>query len=279
MICRECKQELPEGSTFCRFCGAAQGGPENPSEVKGQAPVPPISNPTGPVHKPPRKKRGCLFAILITVAVLFGLGIVSSMISLMMSPSVMDSYFKEESSSNLASSSSAPVNSKEESSSEAPASSEAGITPSEFYGQLQDNDDLPYQISEKAQTFLETHPDLFPVASEQELSGFVDRSIEFKHLEKNSDKYGDQLMYLPEVYVIQIKETQVDENLTVNEINLIDVNGLSYYVFYMGALDDIFKDDVISVWGLPLGMSQYENTGGGTTITPVLAGSYLTKIE
>ncbi len=59
----------------------------------------------------------------------------------------------------------------------------------------------------------------------------------------------------------------------------LDDDGNQYYIFYLGELPDIFEEDTIGVYGLPLSMSRFANTGGGTTLCPVLAGSWITAVE
>lgn len=60
-------------------------------------------------------------------------------------------------------------------------------------------------------------------------------------------------MMLPELQVVQISETEMDTNQYLTDINAIDLNGQQYYIFYNGVLDDVFENDWISAYGLPLG--------------------------
>lgn len=141
------------------------------------------------------------------------------------------------------------------------------------------SEDMPYTISPKAKEFIEAHETIFPAKSLEEIQTLVDESIGYKNIAKNPDNYGDKLLKLSEGYVISINETNITENSIFTELIVMDAEEQAYDVYYFGSLADIFKDDVISVYGVPLAMSGYSNVGGGTTIVVVMAGSYIEKIQ
>lgn len=163
---------------------------------------------------------------------------------------------------------------------EAEKEADAGrMTAYELYSALQDNEVAAFTLNEKTSAFLQDHDDLFPAASLEAVTGagVVDESLEARQITKSPDRYGDRLMYLPELQVIQITEGEIDTDWYLTEINAIDMAGQQYYIFYEGTLDDIFENDWITAYALALGSTTFENTEGGETWTIPMAGSYVEK--
>lgn len=130
----------------------------------------------------------------------------------------------------------------------------------DLYAALQENDLFTYTLNDKMTEFLQTYEDLFPASSVEDIiaAGVVDASLEARQIMKNPGRYGDRLMVLPELQVVQIIESEVDTDQYITEINVADLQGQFYYIIYNGVLDDVFVDDWISAYGLPLGATTYE---------------------
>lgn len=154
----------------------------------------------------------------------------------------------------------------------------AEYTVSELYAALQNDENVPFIISEKAKTFLMEHEDYFPTTNYNHIASMVDTALEYRYVEKNASEYGDKLMELSELYVISISEESMDEQNKFTEIQAVDIEDNVYLILYIGAVD-IFKEDIIKAVALPLGTTSYENVSGGTTNALVVAGSYLEKID
>lgn len=154
-----------------------------------------------------------------------------------------------------------------------------GISPYELYQIFEENGPVSYTTVEKAQTFLVEHKNLFPSKNKKDIKKFTDESIGYKHLAKNISRYGDKLMHISYAQVVQIEEIEISVEEMVTSLNMIDESGNQYYIYYIGQLDDVFDDDWVEFYGLPLDMSSFNNTDGGSTPVPVLAGSYISKIE
>lgn len=146
----------------------------------------------------------------------------------------------------------------------------------EYIGTI--TDDLSYTISPKAKEFLNTHQDVAPAKSEKSISKYVDSSVEFKKISKNQNNFGDKIMKVNAAYVIDIKETDLDDGSVLSELQVADDDGNVYYIIHNDSLE-VYKEDTIKFYGIPLGMSGYENVSGGTTNCVVLAGSYVEKID
>ncbi len=151
----------------------------------------------------------------------------------------------------------------------------------ELYSALQDNEVAAFTLNEKTSAFLQDHDDLFPAASLDEVieAGVVDETLEARQITKSPDRYGDRLMYLPELQVVQILEEEIDTDWYLTTINASDMAGQYYYIFYDGTLDAVFEDDWIAAYGLALGSTTFENTDGGETWTIPMAGSYVENLD
>lgn len=104
---------------------------------------------------------------------------------------------------------------------------------------------------------------------------YVDASIEYKQVEKNQNKFETRSWKTPECYVIKVNESG-EGNSTITEIQVCDADSNYYYVIYNGSLD-IYKEDTVQIYGVPVGMTSFENVGGGTTVSLIIAGSYVHK--
>ena len=164
---------------------------------------------------------------------------------------------------------------------ESQGSRKAEIGAYDLYAALQENDLFTYTLNDKMKEFLQTYEDLFPASSVDDIAaaGVVDLSLEARQIMKNTSRYGDRLMFLPELQVVQIIESEVNTDQYLTEINVADLQGQFYYIIYNGVLDNVFEDDWISAYGLPLGATTYENTAGGETWTIPMAGSYVEKLD
>lgn len=149
-----------------------------------------------------------------------------------------------------------------------------------LYTQLSNNESTPYTLNSKAQQFLTEYDYLFPALKSSTIPNeIVDPTIDYRQILKNSEKFGDKLISLSYVQVVQIFEEEIAEDTYFTTLNIIDENGQQYYIFYNGELDNIYEDSMINVIGLPLGNSSFENTAGGETLVIVLAGSYVELVE
>lgn len=149
----------------------------------------------------------------------------------------------------------------------------------QFFEVLQDNESMPFTITEKAKVMLSENDALFQENKNEELEKYTDTSLEYKVLTKNIEKHGDKLIYLPGAYVLSIAETEIDAEMILSELHLLDTDGNSFYVLSLSEYVDIYEEDTVNVYALPIGETSFENIGGGTTLAIVLAGCYIEEIE
>ncbi|KNF09478.1 hypothetical protein CLPU_3c02580 [Gottschalkia purinilytica] len=134
------------------------------------------------------------------------------------------------------------------------------------------------ELSDDSSKFIEDNNNLFPTNNKEEVSKLVDNSITYKHINKNIKQYYKSIIKF-EGYVIDVQEEEIEEGNKATILHVADDNMQSYEILYLGELKDIFKEDKISVIGLPLGIGGFENTDGGYTNTIVIAGSYIEKLQ
>lgn len=261
-FCPNCGTQLGEEDKFCTKCG------KELEHTSTELPLKEQSGQQQEVQQPVKKKGGCLKIIGIVMGIIVILFVLIAAFGKTESHEVQTKLETEKETR------------EEVSSTEAESEDvENKINAFTLYSQLQDNDMTPYVLNDKAVQFLKNHNELFPVKSENQLSNksLINYDLQYKHIAKNPDKYGDKFMVLPDLMVVQIFETDLGDNQYVTEINALDMNGQQFYLFYNGELEDIFEEDAISVVGLPLGISSFDNVDGGQTLVAVLAASYVSK--
>lgn len=157
------------------------------------------------------------------------------------------------------------------------SSSQESMTVLSMFEALEGYEDMPITLTEKSKTMLKENESLFTSNSTDGLEQYTDFDLDYRIIMKNVSSYGDRLMYIPEAYVISVSEEEV-EGKTLTEMQLIDANEKYYYVIGMTSYGEIYEDDVVECYGLPVSDTTFENIGGGTTISLVLAGSAVNKI-
>lgn len=142
----------------------------------------------------------------------------------------------------------------------------------DFYKDMQDSGIVDFKLNYAASEFLKNHADIFPTDNLQNISSeTVDYSIVHENISKAPDKYGDKLIYVDSLKIVQIREQTYSKG-RFTWINACDSNNNYYTIYYRGTLPNINKGSTVNVYGLPLAYSSYDNTIGGSTLTVVLAG-------
>lgn len=130
-----------------------------------------------------------------------------------------------------------------------------------------------FYMNVKAKTFIRAHPELFINPSIEEAKQYMDNTIEYKHLRKSCEKYSDRLIpILGKVISIDEYYDSIIEQ-RISEIHLLDEDMNSYYVVYLGELEDIFEDMEFGLLALPASLSGFDNISGGYTNVVVMVGS------
>lgn len=133
-------------------------------------------------------------------------------------------------------------------------------------------------VSEEARSFIKENAELFPADSIEKVQNLVDENITYKMVTKEPAKYGNQIMKISDVYVVQINTENIypeyDDKYTY--VTLLD-NDLNVYQCYtIGEVPNIYKGDVIeTIYGVPVGNNSYESTSGGFVNSVVIAPCWI----
>lgn len=171
--------------------------------------------------------------------------------------------------------------------SRAAESKAASITSDAFkaYTRISNSTTASYEIGLNAEMFLKEHNDLFPADKNtaffqnSDYESYIDYNLTGKQVIKNVDRYGDKLIYLKKLNVMDIMETDNGNGgyYTVMMASDWDDDLTPYIIAYNGTLDDIVKGEDIYVYGLPMGMSTIADFMGGQTGMVAIAGSIVGK--
>lgn len=69
-------------------------------------------------------------------------------------------------------------------------------------------ENLLYDISPKAQLFLNKHPELYPAKNFEAVDSYIDISVGYKYVAKNPNRYGDKVMMVESCNIVQITEDE-----------------------------------------------------------------------
>ncbi len=141
----------------------------------------------------------------------------------------------------------------------------------------EDKSQVLFTMTDKAKNFISNNDGIFPTTDFEKIKNRVDTSIEFKHLMKNIDSYGDKLIkYDNDTGVFVNEYSDLGFDITILQVpNVFD--NVFYYVYYFGKLNDIYNGDKVVVYGLPIATTSFTNVSNTTTQAVVLLGSYVTK--
>lgn len=142
----------------------------------------------------------------------------------------------------------------------------------DIYKMLQEYEGSPYTMSEGAESFLLEHEELFPASEGSDMYSFVDVNMEYKHIEKNIDKCSENLFIDFSMYVLTISEEYMGKGECITTLQVMDDDGNNFMIYILDEVPNVYEGDLVGVCGLPLGLTAFDNVGGGTTRAVVLAG-------
>lgn len=152
-------------------------------------------------------------------------------------------------------------------------------TKAEFIAYMGTYRTMPFNLSDKNKAFIESNEFLFPSLDDAQLVSFISPFTYEQYSKKPSD-YQERLMDVGSGYITQIFESDSDlsnfETLTTIIVTDLRLDK-TYYIYYFGKLENIFKGDTVSVIGLPVAYTTFENAVGGQTWCTVMVGSSIKK--
>jgi len=135
-------------------------------------------------------------------------------------------------------------------------------------------------MDQKSYDFIIANYQLFPAKTSEEIAAakkLTDASITSKHLNKNAAPYFDKMVSYSGI-VISIEETQIDGGQTIAIAHVLDENAQSYEVMIYKETGDILEEDEVQFWGVPIGVTGFENVSGGYTNAIFVLGAHIEKI-
>lgn len=135
------------------------------------------------------------------------------------------------------------------------------------------------ELSQESYDFLRTKTELFPAKTDENINEIkkLAKSIDSKMLNKNPVPYYSSMLQY-EGYVVQIHEqTQGEEVAAV--VNVADGEGNNYIVFIYKDTGDIYEEDYVRFWGVPVGTLSYNTLDGGSQIANIFMGSHIEKAQ
>lgn len=257
MKCPNCNKEVTDDTKFCPECGHNFSHPQQETPVQQQE-----------QSKPEKKKKKPLWLKIV-------IGVVCLFILFSMLDSCSDSSDSSKSSKVKTASSSSEI---EETTATIKSNISSSSTPIDIYNKLSKISSIDFTISDKAKTFISEHPNLFPAKSIADCNNYVNYGIEYKHLSKNIENYGDSMVCV-NANISGIRELKPEETGfkdIITKISLMDDNFNYFLVYYIGSID-LYEDDSVTIYGIPLGMGIGENAMGGTVTVATIAASAMTK--
>lgn len=134
------------------------------------------------------------------------------------------------------------------------------------------------QISDKSYEFIIDNNKLFPAKDKKDIKKakeITDDEIGSKHLNKKASPYFDKIVTVSG-NVISVEEDDFEDD-TLSYIHMMDSDFNSFQIILLKSSDDIFEDDTIRFWGVPVGPNHFENVSGGTTNAQMIVGSHVEK--
>jgi len=150
-------------------------------------------------------------------------------------------------------------------------------TPKEFFDYLGIcEDESLFYVRPLSAQFLSNNGPLFTANTSDGLDAYVDTEYRPEAYTKSPDKYGDKLIHLNQLTIVQISEYERLNYPAVTFILATDENYNYYFIHYLGSVD-AYKGDKISAYLLPLDYFTYKTTSETQNWAIAAAAAYVTK--
>lgn len=134
-------------------------------------------------------------------------------------------------------------------------------TPLQFFVALGTGDDDGYEITDNAVAFLEKYPDVFKNNTTENTDIEFEENFKYEAFAKNPAKFGDKLIKISGLSVVQIFEYSdwgYDYSFCIAQDSSYNV----YYIYMFGYADDVYEGSKVTLTALPLAYFTYPNTAG-----------------
>lgn len=256
MFCPKCGKEVPNGAAHCPNCGQTVQitQVQNPQQV--------------PMAQPPKKKGKKKWIIIGVVVVILAIMIFGGG-----SDSSKPADSKPASNDTAQSDTAQPAEDSKSSDSKSDTQTASAL---EQYQWIAENAATTFTIPDQAAAFITAHPDFFPgnESNTGAMSDCATYEVTYPMLAKSAKKYSDKLIDVYG-YVVKIEET---EDGTKTFIQIQDTDGNNYIAYYLGSIE-IFEQDEVNCYLLPLDNIQFENMDRNYTDAIACAAAYIDKVS
>ena len=242
MTCNNCGKEINSATIVCPWCGNAVSGTMN----ENRNPV--VSEYPEGIQSSPQKKKGRKIKFLIITVI----SVIMIAVAIVILISDGDKSSLDE-----------PVTQTEVSETEM-ITEKSNSKAAEFYLSLKTGgEEFDFELSERSVAALNEYEKYFPCDT-KEVSAMKDIADKHSYAEltKSIAKYDASIHAFNGFYVLEIEESE-DGDRTY--IHFVDEDINSFVGLYMGTLPDIFENDYVNFYGIPLDKIYFENLDGGTT--------------
>lgn len=124
------------------------------------------------------------------------------------------------------------------------------------------NYSVEFQVSEELEDYINSNLRFFPAGEKDKslLEKRIDYSLDYKHMNKNPQKYVGKFAYIGDLEVVQIWEDSMKnpkEYDYATRMIAVDGEGNCYYIFYIGKSLDIVEESKIRITAMPVDNSSY----------------------
>lgn len=131
-------------------------------------------------------------------------------------------------------------------------------TPAEYFYTLGTLKDEEYEPTEKAMSFLKNNPNLFLDQDKKIDKKLIESNISYNKISKKVDDYGDKLISVDNLQVIQIREEEGWQYENTTFAILQDARGNVYFANMIGKAKHIYQGSIVSITALPLDYFTYK---------------------
>lgn len=130
----------------------------------------------------------------------------------------------------------------------------------DFLVKLGSNSVFPFSITDKAESFLISHSDLFPANNSQDIQQYIDTSFDLQNFLNAPQDYGDKMNQLSQLSVEKIESYQkYGKDFTALYLN---ENGIFKYLCIYPGIYDLKMGDQVTVFGIPAASASITSMDG-----------------
>lgn len=133
------------------------------------------------------------------------------------------------------------------------------------------------ELAEESYEYIVDNYNLFPAKKDKEVNKAIEKSetIDYRELSKNPAKYHSNIVSFSG-FVRQIDEQNVDDE-TMTYAIVYDDNSNAHVIFMYKEAEEIYEDDDITFYGIPIGAYDFSSDDGGFQSSILYFGSHIEK--